>query len=123
MVTSDEGKKLRAAIATRANQRHRLSAELRARAATYARERKASGATAAAIAAELGVSQPTVARWLGRSIGTGPIAISNATRSRALRKVVVEQSAGRTLHVVSPSGYRIDGLSLQEAAMLLRVLG
>jgi hypothetical protein len=37
--------------------------------------------------------------------------------------VVAEPSAKRVVTVLSPSGHRVEGLSLDEAAALLRALG
>ena len=122
MTTSEERKRIREAIAARPDQRQRLSADLRARAAAYACRRKAEGRTASVIAEELGVSQPTVGRWLEQGSGTA-IVVARSSRPRALREVVVEPRCGAALSVVSPSGYRVEGVSLEEAATLLRALG
>ena len=50
---------------------------------------------------------------------------SKAPMSRALVavRVMPEPAAARLLSVVSPSGFRVDGLSPSEAAALLRELG
>src|SRR5262245_9824421 len=112
MTISEERKRIREAIAARPDRRHRLTAGLRARAAAYARGRKTEGARASMIAEELGVSQPTVARWLEQSSSTS-MAISRPKRRRALRQVVVEPQCGDALAIVSPAGYRVEGLSLQ----------
>ena len=124
MATSEERKRLREAIAARPHLRHRLSPERRARATAYARRRKAEGATASSIADELGVSQPTVGHWLagGRS-GALVVAGRIPTRSERLREVVVDERRVSALRIVSPAGYRLEGLSLEEAAMVLRALG
>jgi transposase-like protein len=90
--------------------------ELKLRAARWIAERRASGARVAEIAAELGLAEGTVLRW---SRGAKP------APSRALVpvEVVPDPVAARTVTAVSPSGFRIDGLSLLEAAALLRAVG
>lgn len=90
--------------------------ELKVRAARWIAERRAGGAPVAEIAAELGLAEATVLRW---SSATKP------TRTRALVpvEVVPDPVAAHTVSIVSPSGFRVDGLSLLEAAALLRALG
>src|SRR5262245_48732287 len=122
MKTKNEGKQLRAAIAARPQRRLRLSAELRQKTSAYARQRKAEGASVAGIARELGVSQPTVAHWLTSKGSVAMEVVGQPPRVRPFREVIVEGRASTTLRVVSPSGYRVEGLSLEEAAMMLRAL-
>jgi transposase-like protein len=92
--------------------------DLKERATRWIVEQRASGATAAELATELGLAAGTVLRW-SHDVSAGH------TRSRALIPVVVvpDSAAARTVNVVSPSGFRIEGLSIAEAAALLRVLG
>jgi hypothetical protein len=66
-------------------------------------------------ASELGVSEATVVRWLG---------VGKPTGDGELCEVVV---AGRrqvtgSLAVISPSGWRVEGLGVSEAAELLAAL-
>lgn len=121
-MTTSDGKRLRDAIAARPHQRHQLSAELRARAIAYARRRKADGASASAIAQELGVSQPTVGYWLAGGRAKA-LMLARPTSARALREVVVDERSITALRIVSPAGYRLEGLSLEQAAIVLRALG
>ena len=94
----------------------RYPAELRARVVAWAARRRETGASWEAIKRELGQQFDTVRRWCVDSA---------ATKSRAIVpvRVVPERKPERELSVVSPSGFRVDGLSLGEAAALLRELG
>jgi len=90
--------------------------ELRQRATDYARERAKAGYGVAQVSAELGVSEPTLRNWLAKA---GP----------AFLRVTVDESAGPVesvtpgaLVLVTPSGYRLEGLDLRAASELLRVL-
>jgi transposase-like protein len=94
-------------------------ADLKERATRWIVEQRASGVTAAELATELGLAAGTVLRW-SRGVS------ARATRSsRALVPVVVvpDSDATRTVNVVSPSGFRAEGLSIAEAAALLKALG
>ncbi len=89
---------------------------LRQRAAEYARKRAESGDGVAKVSAELGVSEQTLRNWLAKA---GP----------AFLRVTVDESVGPreavaagTLVLVTPSGYRLEGLDLRAAADLLRAL-
>jgi transposase-like protein len=77
-------------------------------------QRRAAGITVAAIAAELGLAPGTVLKWSAQS---------RATRALVPVEIVTDRSSERVLSVVSPSGFRVEGLSLLEAAALLRALG
>ncbi len=91
-------------------------ANLRRRAAAWLAERRAEGVTVDELAAELGLAPGTVLRW-----STG--AEKRGTRALVPVEIVPERTAARTVSVVSPSGFRVEGLSLVEAAALLRALG
>lgn len=92
--------------------------ELREQTTRWIIEQRASGATVAKIAAELGLAAGTVLRWSSSGDAV-------ATRSRAMVPVVVvpDSATARTISVVSPSGFRIEGLSITEAAALLKGFG
>jgi hypothetical protein len=47
---------------------------------------------------------------------------ARATRALVPVEVIAEPSSERTVSVVSPSGFRIEGLSLLEATTLLRAV-
>ena len=77
----------------------------------YARERVASGESYSAIAAELGIAQTTITGWLepgSRSFRPVRVA-TDRVRKRPNRAVLV-----------TPSGVRVEGLSVAE---VIRVLG
>jgi len=120
---SNEGKRLRVIIAARPHRRLRLSAELRDKTTAYARRRKEEGARVAAIARELGVSQPTVARWLTTRRSAAMEVVGRPARVQPFREVIVERRDSSALTVVSPAGYRVEGLSLEQATIMLRALG
>ena len=80
----------------------------------FARGRRAEGASWKQIAGELGMRFETVRRWCARE----------ASRSGLRPVVVVDAEApGRGVAVVSSSGHRVEGLSLEDAIAVLRALG
>jgi hypothetical protein len=93
----------------------RYAQELRELGRQYAAGVLAEGGSRRRAASELGVSEATVVRWLG---------VDKATGDGQLCEVVV---AGRrqltgSLAVISPSGWRVEGLGVSEAAELLAAL-
>jgi hypothetical protein len=90
--------------------------ELKMRASRWIAEQRAGGACVADIAAELGLAEGTVLRWSAD-------AKQAPTRALVPVEVVPDPSIVRVVSIVSPSGFRVDGLSLLEAAALLRALG
>jgi hypothetical protein len=85
--------------------------ELKARARLWIAERRSQGRTVAELAGELGVAAGTILRWSEGGV-------------RALVPVrVVPDRAPTAISVVSPSGFRIDGLTLADAVRVLRELG
>jgi len=92
----------------------RVPPALRAAIAAYGRDERAAGASCGTIAERLGVSAESIRRWVftapGR--GDGPLVPVH----------VIAEAAATTLTVWSPTGYRVDGLSVGEAAELLRRL-
>lgn len=87
----------------------RYPAELRERIIELARAMRGDGAGWDRIGAEVGVRGETLRRWCG---------VKRAERMVPVH-VVADQSA---VAVVSPSGWRIEGLSLADAAALLRAM-
>lgn len=95
----------------------RYPAELKGRVVAWAQERRAAGAAWPVIADELGLGLDTVRRWCLASK-------QSAAPPRAMVPVrVVARPAARPATVVSLSGWRIDGLTVAEAAEMLRALG
>jgi hypothetical protein len=85
---------------------------LRERARRWARQQLAAGATTAAVAASLGIGRDTLRRWIApaSTLALVPVEIVDAPRAAEVC-------------VVSPSGFRISGLTLEDAIAVLRRLG
>jgi hypothetical protein len=90
-----------------------IAPELKQRIASWISTQRASGRSASEIAAELGISEGSVFRW------------SCAMRTKAMVpvRVVADEVSEPSYVVMSPSGFRVEGLSIQDAARLLRELG
>ena len=93
----------------------RVPPPLRAAIAAYAGDERAAGASCGAIAQRLGVSAESIRRWADTRPGRdgmagGPVPVH----------VVAE--AVRRLTLWSPTGYRVEGLTVEETAELLRRL-
>jgi transposase len=95
----------------------RYPAEIKERVVLWARRRHAEGATWPAVAQELGLGLDTVRRWC--------VATERSTGTRQLVpvRVVHRPSTAAAGNVVSVSGWRVDGLTVAEAAAMLRALG
>ncbi len=116
----DEGQALRAEVlkATRAKAGGPYPAALRARLIAYVMRRCLDGATVREVAKELGVSHHTVAFW------------RSSRREKVVKSVkpvrVVAESTDPNpakaglVNLVHPSGLRVEGLTLDQAAVLLR---
>ena len=90
----------------------RYSAELRARLCSWISERRRRGESLSSIASELSLPERTVVR-LSRSSLRVP---------RFLPVSMVAESAGQAVRVIGPAGFFVDGLTLEQAASLLRML-
>ena len=98
--------------------RWRCSEGLRQEIVEYARHEVASGASVRAAARRLGVSNSTLTRWLeeGRQPSTfRPVEVQIAEEPA--------QEPSGELVLVSPGGYRVEGLDVEQLAMLLSRLG
>ena len=95
----------------------RYPGELKERVVAFAAGRRQSGVTWETVSEELGLGLDTVRRWC--------VGLAGKRRSRALVPVRVteRQDTARLVSVVSPAGFRIDGLTLPEAVVALRELG
>jgi hypothetical protein len=90
----------------------RIPSALRARIVEVVGERRSSGGGLSSLAAALGLRVATLSRWVSAS-ETVPV----VGGVRPLPVVMRETSAGLTL--VSPGGWRLEGLSVVSAAELL----
>ena len=91
----------------------RFPRELRLEAVRHVREHRARGGSVAAIAAQLGLSVQTLYVWL-RSDRHG-------FRSVDVVPPILPPPVQRVL--ISPGGYRIEGLALDDVAALLKIVG
>jgi transposase-like protein len=94
----------------------RYSPALKARILDVARAGRAQGASWVQLAEELGVSLETLRHWCAT------IPTKRPTRMRRVR-VVAERPATIGVSVVSSSGIRVEGLTLEQVIALLRALG
>ena len=100
----------------RSGTRRRYSRGLRTLAVEYLRRQMGRGVSAATVASELGVSGWSLIRW-----NRG----ANVERSSELREVEVvaeEAKVPTSLVVVTPDGYRIEGLQGREVRSVLEAL-
>ena len=94
----------------------RYSSALKARILDVLQARRAQGASWAQLAEQVGVSLETLRRWSATTSTKG------AARMRRVR-VVAERPASSGVSLVSASGHRVDGLTLEQIVTLLRALG
>ena len=110
-MSSNEGKALSRAISqVGVGPGRRVPPELKAHVSSYAKGRRAQGTSYAAIGRELGLAEQTVQRWCAGTSRPAMVPV----------EVVAEGRSGIAL--VAPSGYRVEGLSLDELVSLLRAL-
>ncbi len=96
--------------------RHRVPREVRAEVCRYAVRRRKAGATWAAIARETGLDVRKLQRWNTRARRTASVPVLRPV------EVLPEPELSEGLTLIAPSGVRIEGLGVQEAAQLLRLL-
>ena len=91
----------------------RYSRELRMEAVSYLARKKREGVGQDRVASELGVSGWSLSRWVqesGRRVGLVPVEVTET-----------EESTGPSL--VTPRGYRVEGLSEEGLLRLVERLG
>jgi len=93
-----------------------ISSEVRQVLVAYALERRERGKSGAGIAEAVGVASSALIRWSRLGIAPGEGAVPVQVR-------VEEPSDGTAVTLVSPAGYRIEGLGVSEALVALRELG
>ncbi len=108
-----EYKEKLAEIRKRGGQRWRTPAGLREEIAAWASELQNTGHGVGAIAAAIGLSESALRRWIAPSEVEG-----------RLRRVRVPGShsstVGAALSLVTPGGYRLESLSIDQAVEVLR---
>lgn len=88
----------------------RYDPELKRQAIAFAKEQRRSGASWASVAGDLGLNFETVRRW--------------CEKARPLRAVeIVDEPVGEGVSIVSASGFRLEGLTLEQAIAAMRALG
>jgi transposase len=102
---------------------------LRAFAVRYLAQAQEKGETLKSVVERLGVSEPTLQAWRrGQTPGSKKTRSSEPKTEPLLPVVVhppkppVASPVATTLAVVSPQGWRVEGLGVEEAAQLLRRL-
>jgi hypothetical protein len=96
----------------------RIPDDVRAAVLAYVERERSRGRSRQEVAAELGLSGSAVARWsTGRRRTRGRVV---PVRVLAAAAVVGEAASVR---VASPTGYRLEGLSLRDAVEAMRALG
>lgn len=84
---------------------------LRARATTLAKAARRSGTSWSAIADAVGVNVETLRVWC------------RSSEQPKMRRVVIADEQSSQVTIVSPSGFRVEGLSMRDAIALLEKLG
>jgi len=91
----------------------RYSRQLRLDAVAYWKRKKRGGESLERVASELGVSNWSLARWVRESETVG-----------VLRPVEVEEAVKTNeFSLITPGGYRVEGLSEESVVRLLERLG
>jgi predicted transcriptional regulator len=104
----------RVAALGRRSRGERIPADLRKEIAEYACGRRAEGGAVREIAAETGVSPESIRRWAVRAERAGATVVPVRVRDAEVSAKIV---------VVMPSGVRVEGLDVEQAAELARRLG
>jgi hypothetical protein len=91
----------------------RFAAELREGVIEFGLRRRADGASWTLIGSELGMNYETVRRWC---IAKRP------SKMRRVEIVPTQSEATGPIAVVSPSGFRAEGLTVRDAVMMLATL-
>lgn len=132
MDVKEKAAKLKAELEKRAQEgrRGRFSEAMKAEVLEYWRQCQQMGATQETVARELGLSPWTLSRWsvqarraTGRAAKRSRQEAAAAVPAFHAVKVKPEAAgAGRAVVVHGPSGVRVEGLSVQQVAQLLREL-
>lgn len=117
-----EQEELRALVrANRPKNAEGYSEEVKRAVTAYAQARRGAGLRWEDIAAETGLSASTLLSWCKQKRRFLPVAITQAEpEAAAVAPSTPVPAAGLVLH--TPSGFRLEGLDLQQALALLEVL-
>jgi len=96
----------------------RYREDLRQEAVALARTGISEGKSLGRVSEELGIGPATLGRWLNRGDVSSPLRPVEVERE----EVKEESGQASSLVVVTPSGWRIEGLHLEGIAKLLRAL-
>ena len=120
----ERGQELREAIARLERQRRndRVPEPLRGEVLVYTATRRKLGATWQSIAQELGLSASGLQRWSARATGETRLRRVRIGRSPMPAPSTPQGTVG-SLVLVSPQGFRLEGLGVSEALALLHDLG
>ena len=97
----------------------RYAPDLRRRITDWARRATEDSATASAIASTLGLHPEAIRNWIADDAATSTALVP----IEVVAEVAPPARGARALRIVSPAGYRVEGLALDDVAALLRVLG
>jgi len=95
----------------------RYGEDLRQEAVFLAREGMQRGQSLGSIAHALGVGAMTLSGWLEK------VGVYEPLRPVEILREDHEERSGKTVALVTPSGWRIEGLCLEDVPELLRALG
>ncbi len=91
----------------------RYPSALKARAIALAKKQRAAGATWSEVGESIGLHQETMRCWC-----------NEASEAKTMRRVeLVADESEKTVSIVAPSGFRIEGITLADALSLLEKLG
>ncbi len=96
--------------------RPRIPREVRDEVCRYAARRRRKGAAWAVIARETGLEVCKLQRWSARARPAASVPVLRPV------EVVQEPASSQDLALIAPGGVRVEGLGVQEAAQLLRLL-
>lgn len=100
----------------------RCPADLQARIVEYTKVCRERGEPYADIANRLDLIESTLTRWMRRGGHAGPGRLRSVAIVATDRRCEREEHQGPPLELITPSGYRVEGLDADTLAYLLRVL-
>ena len=131
MDVKEKAAKLKAELEKRAHEgkRGRFSEAMKAEVLEYWEQCRQAGATQETVARELGLSPWTLSRWSvqarrakGRTAKKGHQQAAGAAAFHAVKVKPEAEGVGRAVVLHGRSGVRVEGLSVQQVAQLLREL-